>query len=142
MIQLLTRVTHDDVEAINCLIPQLTERGHAVTADDLRDVIEHADLLVYRDNRGVIRGMMTLITAPKLLGREGRVEDVVVDASCRGNGVGRALMDALLLRAQELHLRMVHLTSHPRREAANRLYLRCGFLRHESNVYYLPLRDS
>ena len=46
----------------------------------------------------------TLLLERKLargLGRCGHVEDVVVDASVRGRGVGRLLLDALVAAAQQ-----------------------------------------
>ena len=43
-------------------------------------------------------------------------------------------------RAQAEGARTVDLTSRPDREAANRLYLRLGFARRETNVYRRTLR--
>ncbi len=66
-------------------------------------------------------------------------EDVVVDATVRGRGVGEALSQAALERAAAEGARSVGLTSRPSREAANRLYRRLGFALRETNLYrYAP----
>ena len=49
--------------------------------------------------------MGTLLVERKLIrnaGCAGHVEDVVVDASARGRGVGKALLDALVAKARAL----------------------------------------
>jgi ribosomal protein S18 acetylase RimI-like enzyme len=67
---------------------------------------------------------------------------VVVDEAARGHGVGDALTRAMVERSRELGAVTVDLTSRPSREAANRLYQRAGFVRRDSNVYRLDLRDK
>ncbi|MET0827119.1 MAG: GNAT family N-acetyltransferase, partial [Acidimicrobiales bacterium] len=54
-------------------------------------------------------------------------------------GIGRLLIDAMVARAKELGAKTVDLTSRPSREAANRLYLRLGFVERETNVYRFDL---
>ncbi|MDQ3297373.1 MAG: GNAT family N-acetyltransferase [Myxococcota bacterium] len=53
--------------------------------------------------------------------------------------MGAALSHAAIAIAREAGARDVTLTSHPSREAANRLYSRLGFQRVGTNVYRLPL---
>jgi ribosomal protein S18 acetylase RimI-like enzyme len=53
----------------------------------------------------------------------------------RGHGVGAALVKAALERAEAVGARTVDLTSRPDREAANRLYVRLGFVARSTNVY-------
>ena len=60
---------------------------------------------------------------------------VVVDDAARGLGVGGALTQAMVDRAEELGCTTVDLTSRPSREAANRLYRREGFEPRDTNVY-------
>ena len=64
-----------------------------------------------------------------------RIEDVVVDAAAGGQGIGTALIEAMIMRARELGCTTVDLTSRPSREAANRLYRRIGFEQRETNIY-------
>ena len=44
-------------------------------------------------------------------------------------------VEAAVAHAQKIGARTVDLTSRPSREAANRLYRRCGFELRETNVY-------
>jgi ribosomal protein S18 acetylase RimI-like enzyme len=69
------------------------------------------------------------------------IEDVVVDESARGRGVGDLLNRAALDRARELGAKTVDLTSRPSREAANRLYQRIGFVARDTNVYRFDLES-
>ena len=64
-----------------------------------------------------------------------RVEDVIVDQSCRGKGLGEALTRAAIDCAGEMGAKTVDLTSRPSREAANRLYQRVGFHLRQTNTY-------
>ena len=67
------------------------------------------------------------------------IEDVVVDESARGQGMGEALTRAGIELAREKGARAVELTSRPAREAANRLYQRLGFKRRETNLYRMEM---
>ncbi len=128
-----------DLEAINRLMTQLSERAKPVTFDDVSDVIEHSQFFILRDDMGALRGMASLAICCKLSGREGRVEEVVVDESFRGRGGGKALLTALIDRARELGLASLLLTSSARRVAAQRLYLSVGFSQYQTDVFGLRL---
>lgn len=65
----------------------------------------------------------------------GFVESVTVLSSCRGMGYGRQLMEHLMGEAKRLGVERLHLTSSPRRVAANGLYQSLGFVRYETNCY-------
>ena len=84
---------------------------------------------------GTILGMLSLATFAIPTGVRAWVEDVVVDAGTRGMGAGQQLVEAAVAHAQKIGARTVDLTSRPSREAANRLYRRCGFELRETNVY-------
>jgi ribosomal protein S18 acetylase RimI-like enzyme len=84
---------------------------------------------------GPIVGMLTLATFRLPTGVRAWIEDVVVDTSLRGRGIGEALTKAALDLAVAAGARTVDLTSRPSREAANRLYRRVGFELRDTNVY-------
>ncbi len=67
------------------------------------------------------------------------IEDVVVDNAARGQGIGEALMRRAIELAREKGAQNISLTSNPMREAANRLYLRVGFKKRETNAYQMKL---
>jgi len=92
-------------------------------------------LLVARDDAGTIVGSLTLVLFRAPTGPRAWIEDVVVTTAIRGRGVGAALVHAANARAATAGSRTVDLTSRPSREAANRLYVRLGFVQRETNVY-------
>jgi ribosomal protein S18 acetylase RimI-like enzyme len=135
-------VTDELVEAMVALIPQLSSSSPPPTAEQLAEIIgsDATHLLVVRDGDGPglggsIVGSMTLAVFRIPTGVRAWVEDVVVDGSARGQGVGEALNRAALEVAARRGARTVDLTSRPSREAANRLYQRIGFVQRETNVY-------
>ncbi|MEW6404837.1 MAG: GNAT family N-acetyltransferase, partial [Chloroflexota bacterium] len=68
-------------------------------------------------------------------GIRSHIEDMIVDTAARGRGIGEALMRRALEIAQEKGAPQVTLSSNPKREAANRLYVRMGFKKRETNAY-------
>jgi ribosomal protein S18 acetylase RimI-like enzyme len=95
-------------------------------------------LLIARDrSRGsdAIVGSLTLVLFRLPTGLRAWIEDVIVDESARGKGVGALLNRFAIELAQREGARTVDLTSRPDREAANRLYRRLGFKKRATNVY-------
>lgn len=82
-----------------------------------------------------ILGILTLVTFRIPTGQRAWIEDVVVDSRARGQGAGRQLVETALAHAKQAGCRTVDLTSHPSRQAANRLYQKCGFQARNTNVY-------
>ena len=68
-----------------------------------------------------------------------QIEDVVVDEAQRGKGIGQALSKKLLERARARGARIVQLSSHPAREAGNKLYQKLGFEKWDTNFYKMKL---
>ena len=96
-------------------------------------------LLMARDENDEYVGTLTLVLFRSPSGARGWIEDVIVDENSRGNGVGEALVDEAIRQAQKANARTLDLTSNPTREAANRLYVRCGFEERTTNVYRFSL---
>ena len=88
---------------------------------------------------GVTVGVLTLAFFLIPTGLQARIEDVVVDESGRGKGIGRSLTNAAIDRARAAGAKAVGLTSRPAREAANALYTSMGFAQRDTNVYRLKL---
>lgn len=134
----LTHVTEEEVRAFARLLPQLSASAAPPTLERLRAVVaaEACTLLVARQEEdGRIVGAATLTICPLPTGLRAWIEDVVVDADARGQGLGEALVRALLERAAARGVPAVDLTSRPARAAANRLYRRMGFAQRETNAY-------
>jgi GNAT superfamily N-acetyltransferase len=123
------------VGMFDALLPQLTEARIPPTLAQLEDVVSNQTLLVARDDDGRILGTMTFVLYRVASGVKGRIEDVIVDESARGKGVGEALVREGMRLANEAGVLMLELTSMPYRQSANRLYKRLGFVRKPTNVY-------
>lgn len=138
-----TDVTPELVAAFERLIPQLSSSNPAPTQTELAAICESEAsvllLAVDRDAGDEILGSLTLAWFRIPTGVRAWIEDVVVDESARGRGVGEKLNRAALDRARELGAKTVDLTSRPSREAANRLYQRIGFSVRDTNIYRFSL---
>ena len=133
----MTEVTDELVQAMAGLIPQLSATRAVPTREELERVVDEQTLLVARVD-GAVVGTLTL-SVYRSLRVKAMIDDVVVDASARGRGVGEALTREAIRRARELGADTVSLTSRPAREAANRLYRRLGFQLRDTNYYRLDL---
>jgi ribosomal protein S18 acetylase RimI-like enzyme len=128
--------TPELLEAIHRLLPQLTQARTPPTLEQLAETVAGQTLLVARnDEDGAIIGTLTLIVYRVSSGLKARIEDVIVDGSARGQGIGDALVREGMARAGEAKVLMLELSSMPYRESANRLYKRLGFVRRPTNVY-------
>lgn len=143
-IEVLSSSSAELSEAMERLIPQLSRSAQPLDAEGLERMMSQdcLHLLVARGEvRDQIVGMLSLIVFEIPTGVRAWVEDVVTDEAVRGQGVGQALVEAAIERAQELGARTVDLTSRPTREAANRLYRRTGFVQRETNVYRMSMES-
>lgn len=119
------------------LVPQVSSSANLPTAYDLEVIVESpaTTLFVARDADWQIVGSLTLAVFRLPTGVRAWIEDVVVDGSARGGGIGSALVEAAVEAARRAQARTVDLTSRPDRVDANRLYQSLGFERRETNVY-------
>ena len=142
-VEIATSLTPAIVDAVRRLVPQLSRSNPPPDTVELGEVVASpaTDLFIALDDGGTIVGMSTLVTFRIPTARRAWIEDVVVDETARGRGVGDALTRAMVDRARELGAATVDLTSRPRRDAANRLYQRAGFVQRETNVWRYDLRD-
>jgi ribosomal protein S18 acetylase RimI-like enzyme len=135
-IEQVHEATAELVEAVERLLPQLNEARTPPTLVQLAEAVERQAVLVARDEEsGTIIGTLTLVLYRVPSGLKARIEDVIVDASARGQGIGEALVREGMARASTAGVLMLELTSMPYRDSANRLYKRLGFVRKPTNVY-------
>jgi ribosomal protein S18 acetylase RimI-like enzyme len=124
------------LDALNDLLPQLSASPRRLTEDELIEIIQSDTtrlLMAEEDNRYI--GSLTLVVFRIPSGTRARIEDLVVQETARGRGVGRALVQKALEMAKALGAEAVDLTTHPSREAANALYKKLGFVRRDTHVY-------
>lgn len=130
------RVDDELVAAFADLIPQLSSSSPPPSADELQAIVDAPDSVLFVARLdGRIVGSLTLAFYRIPTGLKAWIEDVVVDDSARGQGVGEALNRAAIAEAAHRGAKNVSLTSRSSREAANRLYQRLGFQPYETNLY-------
>jgi GNAT superfamily N-acetyltransferase len=95
---------------------------------------EYPDYAVFvAEEDGAIVGTFALLVMDNLGhggAPEGIVENVVVEASRRGRGIGRAMMRHAMERCARAGCYKLALSSNLRREAAHRFYEALGFAQH------------
>ncbi|MEC6988644.1 MAG: GNAT family N-acetyltransferase [Actinomycetota bacterium] len=140
-----TEVDDGLVEAFSRLIPQLSSSSPPPTAAELLSIIDNPNSVLFiaeldgEDDARSVVGSLTLAFYRIPTGLKAWIEDVVVDESARGLGVGEALTVAAIDESRQRGAKNVSLTSRSSREAANRLYQRLGFEPYETNLYRFGL---
>lgn len=125
-IEILHSISDDERAQIASLVAQLSSKEVVPARFD--EVVQSTESQLFAARRnGCIVGVLVLAHYPTLTGRKAWIEDVVVDASQRGAGIGRALVERAITEAQACGAATLDLTSNPSREAAHRLYRACGF---------------
>lgn len=129
-------------EAFQRLVPQLTQNNPPPTQEELVALINEpvSTLLLARNASGQIVGALNLTVYRVPTGIRSIIEDVIVDLSARGQGIGEALMQRAIEIAKEKGASNIALTSNPLRVAANALYIKMGFEKRETNAYQMKLR--
>ena len=125
------------------LIPQLTKFNPAPDEALLRRIVdsELSHIFIARDTQayGRIVGTLTLAFYVTPTGTKAWIEDVVVDHTYRGQGIGEALTVQAIAKAREAQAKVVLLTSNINRVAANQLYQKMGFTMRDTNFYQFKL---
>lgn len=134
------------VDAVAHLMPQLSRSAPKLDQQGLQAILDQPGVYMFlfvdenvesleAAGSDDILGMLTLVTYTIPAATRSWIEDVVVDEAARGQGAGQALVDAAVAKAAEVGAKTTDLTSQPMREAANHLYLKCGFQIRKTNVY-------
>jgi GNAT superfamily N-acetyltransferase len=129
-------------EALARLLPQLNSTLPVPDMERLRRMIADpaVTLLVAKDGDEIV-GTTTVIVYTTPFWIKARLDEVVVDSSARGKGVGEALVSAALEIGKQRGAQVAELQSGrgPQREAAHRLYLRLGFKIRQTDVMRIEL---
>ena len=138
-IEVAAAVDQEMMEAVAQLIPQLSLSATIPSAAQLQEITASTctTLLLARvpsQGRRIV-GTLTLAVFRIPTGVRAWIEDVVVDSTARGNGVGEALLREAARIAASRGAQTLELTSSPSRESANRLYRRLGYQARETNMY-------
>ena len=113
--------------AIRHLLAQLYPKRPPLEFEKFQGVVNSPNVSVYIAMvDGEIVGTSELASYEKLGGEIWTIEDVVVDESTRGKGIGKKLTEQMLRDAQKEGAECVDLST--RREEARRFYIeKCGF---------------
>ena len=135
-VEIAAQASEELLAACHRLIPQLSSSAAPITVNELAEIVngESTIMFVARVDNQIV-GLLTLAIFRIPTAVRAWIEDVVVDSSARGHGVGEALNLAAIAEAKRRGAKTVDLTSRPSREAANRLYQRIGFVARDTNVY-------
>jgi ribosomal protein S18 acetylase RimI-like enzyme len=136
-IKKINRFRERAFEAVSRLLPQLSSDAELLTRQYFKSILasESIHLFIAELDNKQICGMLTIATYKTPSGIKVWIEDVVVDESYRGMGIGKELMLFAIDYSKSLGAKDVRLTSRPSRIAANELYLKLGFKRYVTNCY-------
>ena len=143
-VEVISQVTNELVEAFARLVPQLSKSNRPPTERELAAIVASraSVLFLAYDEDDEIVGSLTLVLFRIPTGLRAWIEDVVVDESARGKGIGHRMNEAAIDYARKAGAKTVDLTSRPSRDVANRLYQRLGFEKRDTNVYRYVLDGS
>jgi GNAT superfamily N-acetyltransferase len=141
-IEAVREATTEVEQALARLLPQLNPTLPVPTMQRLQALMADpaVTVLVARDGDKIVATATVIVyTTPFWI--KARLDEVVVDQSARGKGVGEAIVQACLAVARERGAQVAELQSGrgPARDVANRLYRRIGFQLRDSNLYRFTL---
>lgn len=142
----VTEYDGDVAEAMGKLRQQLSSRhdGSAISRELIEEIIEspYHDILIATDDDKVV-GMAIVSIVMATLDRNVYMEDLVVDAECRGKGVGGKLLDAVKDWGRAHGCRRLEFTSSSRekKEGAKGFYESHGAEVRETNAFRAELND-
>jgi len=139
----VTELDDSIYKALIMLIPQLSPGSMIPSKEEINEIVksENCYLFVAKNTSDKIITSLTLVKYRIPTGLKVWIEDVVVDETERGKGIGKLLTLFAINFAKKLGAKSLELTSNPSRIAANQLYQKLGFVKRETNVYRLYFND-
>ena len=128
-----------DIENIGQLVYQLDPSAVVREQSIYKAILNGYVSRLVEDEK--IVGLGWIFPRQTLLRKQAVVEDMIVDQTKRGQGLGEKILKDLIKWAKDEGIEVVELTTNPRRIAANNLYQKVGFKLHTTNHYLLDLRD-
>ena len=128
-------------EAMQRFLDQLTSSPMTLTEEMFHQLLVSSNshlFFLLKDEQ--IAGMLTVGIYHSPTGGKAWIEDVVVDASFRGQGLSKLLVAHAIEFTKSKQIPLLMLTSNPKRVAANKLYQTMGFERKETNVYRMKFK--
>jgi len=138
IVEQLKKISLQDADRIRILVTKLGQRHKPLSDEDLQTMIDSSvtTILVVRNPKEKhIVGMVTLAVYRIPYLKKAYLDDLIVDETHRGKGLGSKLIAAAMKLAEEKGAAYLDFTSHPSRTGANLLYEKLGFKKKESNAY-------
>lgn len=134
MHELLTYTAHDFTDLASLM--QELSSSIVFSRESLERMLadQNSHLYVIREE-GRIIACASLCIFHQPFSTDATIESVVVSSKMRGKGLERKLMEHLIEEAARMKVDCIHLTSNPKREDANALYQKMGFVKKETNCY-------
>ena len=135
----LLAYTSSDFTDLSVLMQELSS-NIVFTRESLERMLAdpNSHLYVIREEERIV-ACASLCIFHQPFSTDATIESVVVFSKMRGKGLGCKLMEHLLEEAARMNVDCIHLKSNPKREAANALYQKMGFVRYETNCYMMKL---
>ena len=134
----LSELTIDIQNQVADLYKQLNANNSQRPLSEILDSDNQVLFVICKINNSIV-GTALLSTYKVISGYRGMVDDVVVDASHRGKGIGRKLMQKLLEEGKKIGLDEILLFTGYHRTPAIALYTSLGFHLRKSGIYNLKL---
>lgn len=119
------------------LAQQIGNNYQELTNDAIQEMIDSKNhhLFVAKTTDDMIVGMVLVMIYRIPYVKKAYLEDLSVDSSHRGKGIGTMLLEHAITYAGENGAAYIDFTSKPERASGNRLYEKLGFEKRETNVY-------
>lgn len=136
----LSDYSTETVERLNDLLFQLSPDIKQISQEYLSEIINSDNVKIFvARNNNLIVGTFTLVFYKIGSGYKASLEDVIVDDACKGQHIGKRMVEYAINFASRSGASQLDLTSGPARIAANALYQKLGFEKRDTNVYRLKL---
>jgi ribosomal protein S18 acetylase RimI-like enzyme len=145
----IIKITKDMQKEIDLLLHELSPNLGKLDNERVNKLLEDGSLILYvcKTDDNEIAGMLTLTHCETLTSTKYWIEDVVVAQRFRGQGIGRALVQAAVQHVRSIDSesdckvsKSIYLTSNPSRTAARNLYRSEGFEDYDTGVFRIKLR--
>jgi len=132
----------EDISELSDLLTQLSSKKIELTDKHVSLLIEdanHHPIAIEFEGKLVGFGLL-VIYVTTMNGHVGIIEDIIVDESQRGKGLGKKLLQNLIEIAKKQNANRISLTSNPQRVIARKLYQSLGFEPKDTGVFILRLK--
>lgn len=140
-IRILKNIDEKTMEQVGLLLRKLDPSAPEIIPERWKRLLaDESFILFVAEEDRMITGMLTLTCCATLSRDKYWIEDVIVDESQRGKGIGRALVKAAVSHVRDKGCKdTIYLTSNPSRVSARALYRSEGFEGYDTGVFRMKL---